>query len=104
MTTLLKDYYRIKERFVVDNNKRNLYAHNDDSYERYLIVALLKNFSYFGIIRRNIIDSDLIDIDARKIFMCFEDLFENNKDFSLMDLKRNLKDSYKVSEFFLKKF
>lgn len=100
VTTLLKDYYRIKERFVVDNNKRNLYAHNDDSYERYLIVALLKNFSYFGIIRRNIIDSDLIDIDARKIFMCFEDLFENNKDFSLMDLKRNLKDSYKVSEFF----
>ncbi|MBB6031168.1 DNA primase [Borreliella spielmanii] len=97
---LLKDYYRIKERFAVDNNKRNLYAHNDDSYERYLIVALLKNFSYFGIIRRNIIDSDLIDVNARKVFMCFEDLFENNEDFSLMDLKRNLKDTYKVSEIF----
>ncbi|WP_373588833.1 DNA primase [Borreliella afzelii] len=100
MATLLKDYYRIKERFAVDNNKRNLYAHNDDSYERYLIVALLKNFSYFSIIRRNIIDSDLIDVDARKIFMCFENLFENNEDFSLMDLKRNLKDNYKISEFF----
>lgn len=100
VTTLLKDYYRIKERFVVDNNKRNLYAHNDGSYERYLIVALLKNFSYFGIIRRNIIDSDLIDVNVRKTFICFEDLFENNKDFSLMDLKKNLRDSYKVSEFF----
>ncbi len=77
-----------------------MYAHNDDSYERYLIVALLKNFSYFSIIRRNIIDSDLIDVDARKIFMCFENLFENNEDFSLMDLKRNLKDNYKISEFF----
>ncbi|AJA90496.1 DNA primase [Borreliella chilensis] len=100
VTTLLKDYYRIKERFVVDNNKRNLYAHNDDSYERYLIVALLKNFSYFGTIRRNIVDSDLIDINARKIFMCFEDLSENNEDFTLLDLKRSLKDNYKVSEVF----
>ncbi|EEH01073.1 DNA primase [Borreliella finlandensis] len=100
VTTLLKDYYRIKERFVVDNNKRNLYAHNDDSYERYLIVALLKNFSYFSIVRRNIIDSDLINVDARKVFMCFENLFENNKDFSLMDLKKKLKDTYKVSEIF----
>ncbi|WPM05632.1 DNA primase [Borreliella sinica] len=100
VTTLLKDYYRIKERFVVDNNKRNLYAHIDDSYERYLIAALLKNFSYFVIIRRNIIDSDLIDVDARKVFVCFEDLFENNEDFSLMDLKNKLKNHYKVSEVF----
>ncbi|AHH10903.1 DNA primase [Borrelia coriaceae ATCC 43381] len=105
LETLREDYYNMRERSAVESYKRNAYSYEINTYERYLLVALLKDFNYFTIIRRNINDSDLYDIDVKKIFMCFEYLFENNEDFSLLNLKESLKNSkYSVSEVFFVKY
>ncbi|AHH09215.1 DNA primase [Borrelia parkeri SLO] len=101
LETLREDYYSMRERSAIASYKRNAYSYEINTYERYLLVALLKDFNYFTIIRRNISDSDLYDVDVKKIFMCFEYLFENNESFSLLNLKELLKDNkYSVSEVF----
>ncbi|QMU99459.1 DNA primase [Borrelia sp. A-FGy1] len=100
LETLRKDYYDIRERNAIENYKKSAYSYQPNTYERYLVIALLKDFNYFNIIRRNITDSDLHDVDVRKVFMCFENLFDNNEIFSLLNLKEFLKDRYGVSEIF----
>ncbi|UPA18167.1 DNA primase [Borrelia puertoricensis] len=101
LETLREDYYSMRERSAIASYKRNAYSYEINTYERYLLVALLKDFNYFTIIRRNISDSDLYDVDVKKIFMCFEYLFENSESFSLLNLKELLKDNkYSVSEVF----
>ncbi|AHH08677.1 DNA primase [Borrelia anserina] len=100
LETLRADYYSMREKNVIVNYKRNTCSYEVNTYERYLLIALLKDFNYFTIIRRNISDSDLYDVNVKKIFVCFEDLFENNKGFSLLNLKELLKNKYDVSEVF----
>ena len=100
LETLRKDYYDVRERNAIESSKKSTYSYQPNTYERYLVIALLKDFNYFNIIRRNISDSDLHDIDVRKVFMCFENLFDNNEIFSLLNLKEFLKDRYGVSEVF----
>ncbi len=100
LETLREDYYNMRERNAIDSLKRKSYSYNTNTYERYLVIGLLKDFNYFNIIRRNISDSDLHDIDVRKVFMCFEDLFDTNEAFSLLNLKEFLRDKYGVSEGF----
>ncbi|WP_024653340.1 DNA primase [Borrelia persica] len=100
LETLREDYYSMREKNAISSYKKSAYSYEVNTYERYLLVALLKDFNYFTIIRRNIIDSDLYDVDVKKIFVCFEDLFENNEKFSLLNLKELLKSKYCVSEIF----
>nr|WP_246040054.1 toprim domain-containing protein [Borrelia crocidurae] len=101
LETLRKDYYSMREKKAIASYKKNACSYEVNTYERYLLVALLKDFNYFTIIRRNINDSDLYDIDVKKIFVCFENLFDNNKSFSLFNLKELLKSKYgSISEIF----
>ncbi|ACH94934.1 DNA primase [Borrelia recurrentis] len=101
LETLRKDYYSMREKKAIASYKKNACSYEVNTYERYLLVALLKDFNYFTIIRRNINDSDLYDIDVKKIFVCFENLFDNNKSFSLFNLKELLKNKYgSISEIF----
>ena len=94
LETLREDYYNIREKSAIEVYKKNAYYYEINTYERYLLVALLKDFNYFTIIRRNIIDSDLYDVDVKKIFVCFEILFENSENVSLTSLKDLLKNKY----------
>ena len=100
LETLRQDYYNVRERNAIENSRRNSSSYQPNTYERYLVVALLKDFSYFNIIRRNINDGDLHDVDVRRVFLCFEDLFDNSEIFSLLNLKEFLRDRYGVSEVF----
>ncbi|WKC58247.1 DNA primase [Borrelia sp. P9F1] len=100
LETLRQDYYDVRERNAIENSKKSSSSYQTNTYERYLVVALLKDFSYFNIIRRNISDSDLHDVDVRRVFLCFENLFDNNEIFSLLNLKEVLRDRYGVSEVF----
>ncbi|AHH12737.1 DNA primase [Borrelia hermsii YBT] len=100
LETLRKDYYSMREKSAIASYKKNTSSYEINTYERYLLVALLKDFNYFTIIRRNISDSDLYDVDVKRIFVCFEKLFENNKGFSLLNLRELLKNKYSVSEVF----
>ncbi|QFP41665.1 DNA primase [Borrelia miyamotoi] len=100
LETLREDYYSIREKGAIASYRRNAYSYEINTYERYLVVALLKDFNYFTIIRRNIIDSDLYDVDVRKIFVCFENLFENSGNVSLLNLKDLLKSKYNFNEVF----
>lgn len=69
LETLREDYYSIRERGVIASYNRNAYSYEINTYDRYLLVALLKDFNYFTIIRRNISDSDLYDVNVKK-FLC----------------------------------
>ncbi|WP_024654962.1 DNA primase [Borrelia hispanica] len=100
LETLRKDYYSMREKNAIASYKKNACSYEVNTYERYLLVALLKDFNYFTIIRRNINDSDLYDVDVKKIFVCFENLFDNNKSFSLFNLKELLKNKHGISENF----
>ncbi|UER67856.1 DNA primase [Borrelia sp. BU AG58] len=100
LETLRQDYYDVRERNAIENSRKSASSYQPNTYERYLVIALLKDFNYFNIMRRNISDSDLHDVDVRKVFVCFENLFDNDEIFSLLNLKELLKDKYGVSETF----